>query len=172
MSTAATGPILPADYNAAQVADFFVHLGSAKMVDEGVPEGITPLKLQKLLYFAQAASLSLFNKKLFSEEIEAWKYGPVVSSIYHVYKENPNSPLTKPQGIFKEIGDAKTQEFLKEVWDMFDKYSASELVQITHNHSPWKDAYQEGRNAVIPAEVLRDYYKDVFVLEEDEQAAV
>src|SRR5437667_343554 len=107
------------------------------MVDENISEGITPLKLQKLLYFGQAASLSLFNKKLFNDGIEAWKFGPVVSSIYHQYKNKQNLPIVKSSGEYKQI-DEDTSKFIGEVFNLFDKYSARELVEITHRHAPWK----------------------------------
>lgn len=41
------------------------------------------IKLQKLLYFAQGWSFALQGKQLFSDEFEAWKYGPVIRSIYY-----------------------------------------------------------------------------------------
>ena len=46
------------------------------------------LKLQKLLYFAQALSLVRNNKPIFSDSILAWDHGPVVSSVYDTYKNN------------------------------------------------------------------------------------
>jgi uncharacterized phage-associated protein len=105
-------------YKASQVADYFIFLSSKKVIDEGVSEGVTPLKLQKLLYFAQAASLALYDKKLFNENIEAWKYGPVVSVIYGAYK-NQNSPLVKPEGEYKTIKDGKVKNLLMGVWELF-----------------------------------------------------
>ncbi len=155
-----------ARYSVEQVADYFVYLASQKMVDEGVAEGVTPLKLQKFLYFGQSASLALYDKKLFKEDIEAWKYGPVVPTIYHKFKVKPNHPIQNVSGAYKKITDKGTQEFIKGIWELFDKYSAGELVEITHNHAPWKTFYKEGKNVVIPVEILRDYYKGIFEFSE------
>ena len=43
---------------------------------------LTNLRLQKLLYYAQAWSLVVRESELFSDEVEAWRYGPVVPSVY------------------------------------------------------------------------------------------
>lgn len=154
-------------YSAEEIADFFVYLSSKEMVDENTPEGISPLKIQKLLYFAQAASLSLFKKRVFSEEIQAWKYGPVVPTVYHKYKNFNNNLITSPEGIYISI-DTDTAQLLKGIWDLFGKYSASELVQITHNHAPWKNVYEEGNNVPISIESLKNYYQNIFELSDEE----
>ena len=41
-------------------------------IDREVGDSITHLKLQKLIYYAQAWSLALKGKTLFEEEIQAW----------------------------------------------------------------------------------------------------
>lgn len=166
MSARDAQPVNPAQYTASQVADYFIYLSSKNVIDEGIPEGVTPLKLQKLLYFGQAASLALCNRKLFEEDIEAWKYGPVISSLYHKYKSNLNTPLVEPSGEYTDIIDPQAQNILKGVWELFDKYSAGELVEIAHQHAPWKNFYKEGHNVVIPPEVMRDYYKGIFEFKE------
>ncbi len=47
-------------------------------------ELISNLKLQKLLYYAQGFHLALYDKLLFSEDIEAWQHGPVVRDVCFV----------------------------------------------------------------------------------------
>ena len=44
------------------------------------------LKLQKLVYFAQAWSLSLDRTPLFDEKIEAWPNGPVIKDLYAYHR--------------------------------------------------------------------------------------
>ncbi len=39
---------------------------------EGLEETMTPMKLIKLVYFCYAWYLTVYDKKLFSEAIEAW----------------------------------------------------------------------------------------------------
>lgn len=47
---------------------------------------ITHLKLQKLVYYAQGLYLAYFNKPLFTQSVEAWRHGPVVNDLYHIFK--------------------------------------------------------------------------------------
>ena len=47
---------------------------------------MTTLKLQKLVYYAQAWSLSLDKTPLFDEKIEAWPNGPVVKDLYDCHR--------------------------------------------------------------------------------------
>ena len=63
-------------YTAENVAKYVIYLASQAFVgDNKEREGITNLKLQKVLYFAQAYYLSKIGKPLFSDNIEAWEYG-------------------------------------------------------------------------------------------------
>lgn len=161
--------IAPAKYSAEIVADYFILLSASKNVDENVSEGVTPLKLQKLLYFAQAASLVLHSTKIFNEDIQAWKYGPVVSSIYHKYKTNPNEPITIPSGDYSKVTDNQTKDIIEGIWELFGKYSAEELVEITHNHDPWQKIYKEGENRTIPVELLKEYYTGIFEFQSSDE---
>ncbi len=46
----------------------------------------THMKLQKLLYYAQAWSLVWDEKQLFGDRIEAWANGPVVPRLFQQLK--------------------------------------------------------------------------------------
>ena len=65
------------EYKAIDIAKYFIN--------ELHPE---PLKLQKLLYFAQGFSYAFYDKELFNDDFEAWVHGPVIPSIYHEYKKD------------------------------------------------------------------------------------
>jgi uncharacterized phage-associated protein len=51
------------------------------------------MKLQKLVYYAQAWALVWDDEPIFDEEIEAWANGPVVRGLYeaHLVQKNLNS---------------------------------------------------------------------------------
>ena len=75
-------------YTANNVAKYLIYLASQEFVgDNKEREGITNLKLQKVLYFVQAYYLAKLNRPLFPDNIEAWEYGPVIPSVYRKYKE-------------------------------------------------------------------------------------
>lgn len=138
-------------YTAENVANYFIYLSSKIVGDNKEREGITNLKLQKILYFAQAYFVAKVGKTLFKEKIEAWEYGPVVPVVYHEYKKNGNRPIVLEHDISTiDIADKKSLDI---VWENFGGYSARRLVDMTHAHKPWKDASGE-----ITLKSLIDYY--------------
>lgn len=96
---------------------------------------ITPLKLQKLLYYAQAWSLVFREKVLFSEDIEAWVHGPVIPDVYHRYKQYGYSSLSQESF----LGELESDEanILNVVWMSYGKKSAKSLEELTHSEYPW-----------------------------------
>lgn len=134
---------------------------------------ISVLKLVKLCYIAQGFSLAVLDRPIFTDDkIEAWKYGPVVPSIYHEFKhfgrENIN---TKSQFItltedFDFIPETPTltneddKKIVQIVWNMYGGLSASRLVDLTHkNGSPWWLTYRPNCNNIIPNDLIKEYYK-------------
>lgn len=144
-------------YKASQISDYFIYLAS-QPISGGTDEieGISNLKLQKMLYFAQAYFLSKINKALFSDKIEAWEYGPVVPEIYHKYKRHGRNSIILIS-TNNDISE-KHKEIIKEVWVAFGGYSARKLVDISHSHSPWKDAYKSHKKE-ISVKSIQLYYK-------------
>ena len=49
-------------------------------------EEVTPLALQKLLYYAQAIFMVNHDEPLFEEECQAWVHGPVYEKVYNMFK--------------------------------------------------------------------------------------
>lgn len=145
-----------AAYTADNVAKYIVYLASQELVgDNKEREGITNLKLQKVLYFAQAYFLAKLGKSLFSDNIEAWEYGPVVPGVYRKYRENGSNPIIVEED--KSSLAIEDKETIQKIWNTFGVYSASKLVDIAHAHTPWKDAYQTP-SKIISHKALKDYY--------------
>ena len=151
-------------YSALDIAEYVISqfCGEDKRVDEGVAEGISNLKLQKLLYFCQAFLLVFSEKPMFKEEIYAWKYGPVVKEVYEKYKEHKNRPLSNTQG---SNLDSKTKKMVGEVLQTFGGYSAIRLMEITHSHKPWKDLQKKIEKGeldlVITHKAIKKYYTPI-----------
>lgn len=113
---------------------------------------VSPLKMQKLVYYAYAWTLVRNNKQLFEEKIEAWANGPVVPSLYHQLKHYGSSPirddfLGSSDKEVDEIFSALTQKFNKDVletlgmvYEVYMTKTAFELVLSTHSELPWKEA--------------------------------
>ena len=136
--------------------------------------GISNLKLQKVLYFIQAYYLVLTSQKCFNDRIEAWDLGPVVPKAYREYKQFGASNIPKIHYIINfddnniwnsritaydiDLLRIEDQKLTDTVVDRLADYSASDLVNITHNQSPWKDAYVPHMNREITADAIKEYF--------------
>ena len=124
--------------NSLNIARYFI----VKAYQDGIEAEMTNMKVQKLLYYAQSLHLALYDQPLFSEEIQAWRYGPVCPPAYQYYSEFEANQLTIPSSeIILEIPDDQ-KLVLEEVWDYFGGYHAYRLSGMTHLEFPWKKARQ------------------------------
>lgn len=144
--------------SANQVADFF--LAFAK--EHG--DYISQLKLQKMVYYADAWFLVNNHEALINEEFEAWIHGPVVRSLYHRFKEYRWNPILEEVN-FPELEDAQ-KEHLTEIYDVFGKFSGYELEQMTHDERPWIEARgfcspDEPCENIISKETMLKFYTEV-----------
>ena len=105
--------------------------------DRDSGEAITPLKLQKLIYYAQAWALANFDRPLFEEEFEAWAHGPALRSIYGKYKKYGWEALPMEKG---PLPSPEANGFLQAVLDEYGQYGAKKLERMTHEESPWLEA--------------------------------
>lgn len=124
-------------------------------------EEITNLKLQKLLYYAQAWHLVFYERPLFGESIEAWIHGPVVPSVFRDYKSNGWKPIAAPPS--SSVPPEQVRRHLNEVIRVYGKFNAVSLERLTHQESPWREvrkglAPDEPSNRVITNESMRKYY--------------
>lgn len=137
------------------VANLFLRWGN----EEG--DLITNLKMQKLLYYAQAWHLVFFKKPLFKEDVEAWELGPVLSAAYQEFKKFKFNPIKyKSDNKELKLFTDKQLEFLSSCYETFIRFSAHDLVNMTHNEQPWKDAYENGKE-IIPHESMKRFYTEL-----------
>ncbi|HOX41197.1 MAG TPA: DUF4065 domain-containing protein [bacterium] len=140
------------------VANFFIALANE------TGDIITNLKLQKLVYYAQAWYLANYKKPLFDEDFEAWIHGPVIPDLYHKYKSFGYSPIeTKIDFSSVENLDSTVKEFLAEVAKIYMTHGAYELEAMTHQEQPWIDARDgcepdENCSNVIPKKSMMEFY--------------
>ncbi len=130
-------PIGGLKYRAADVADWFL-----SKINSNSGDTISPLKLQKLIYYAQAWHLTAFNTPIFGEDIEAWAHGPVVPSQYHRFKHIFRDQTIDIKQIELKVPqfEEHTEELLYEVLDAYGEHSAGYLERLTHKERPWIEA--------------------------------
>ena len=126
-------------------------------------DGVSNLKLQKLLYYAQGAFLAVYDKPLFNEEIQAWMHGPVVPEVYQKYKTFGKNPIEDDDfSNSVERSLAKNEiDLLKEVHEVYGSLSAWKLRDMTHEDDCWKKHYSMDKGSdVIPLDDIKSTFMD------------
>jgi len=131
---------------------------------------VNPLKLQKLVYYAQAWSLALDEEPIFEESIEAWKNGPVIRELlektrnqYYVTSINSGDPSQ----IDEELRDTITAVII-----YYGEKSGEMLQHLTHHEDPWTDtrhkaqenklsSIDEKGKEIISQKKMKDYYSSL-----------
>ncbi len=145
------------------ISNFFIKEANLKSIE------LTPMKLLKLVYLAHAWHLGLYNEPLIDEPVYAWKYGPVVTSVYYEFRDYHNSQITSPTKLpFSMIVPFPTDEktpFLTKIWTLYKDYNGVQLSSMTHKvGTPWYNVWvnENGKNrlsAVIPNSLIQEYYQ-------------
>ncbi|MCD8018606.1 MAG: DUF4065 domain-containing protein [Clostridiales bacterium] len=130
----------------------------------GPYEGITHLKLQKLLYFAQGIHLAMNGKPLFPEKIMAWRHGPVVEEVYQKLKSFGSEPIaidanTEAISAIKTL-DSQDEDTLLLTYDNFAIFTAWQLRNMTHETgTPWDVTVKKhGLNSEIDLALIKNYF--------------
>jgi uncharacterized phage-associated protein len=153
-------------YDPVAVANFFIQ----KSIDTGIE--VTPMKLLKLVYIAHGWSLGLLDQPLIDNEVQAWKYGPVIEDLYHELKGYGRDRVTKRitkldwDGIMPHIhtptiaeDDELTRKLLNKVWDAYGNLSGLGLSAITHKDgTPWSLTSPGG---IIANDLIKAHYRDL-----------
>lgn len=144
-------------YKAIDIANWFI-----EQFDKNAGDVITHLKLQKLLYFAEAWTQLLLDRELFDENIEAWAHGPVVREVFNEFQGAGWQPLTASSDIIDF--DKDVTGVLEQVLDAYGNVSAKTLEYMTHSDRPWIEA----RGALAPEArcsniISKESIKDFFV---------
>lgn len=128
---------------------------------------VTPLMLQKLLYFVQGMSCALNDKPMFSETCQAWVHGPVYPEVYDMFRNFKYNPIEDARfAIFAGDKDELIENELRVidlVVNTFGEYGGKVLERITHSEEPWQNArkgYGENipSNEPIEIENIKKYY--------------
>jgi uncharacterized phage-associated protein len=151
--------------NPIAISNYFINKANS------IGETLTPMKVLKLAYLAHGWYLGLNNgEALIPEFAQAWKYGPVVQSVYDAFKHYKGSPIVS-LGIdvntwsYPVVTNKEVVPFLDKIWDVYGKYGGLELSAITHQPgSPWdqvwnKEGGKHNLGVIIPNEVIADYYQ-------------
>lgn len=131
----------------------------------------THLKLEKLVYLCYADYLCDYGKRLFDEKIIAYKYGPVIDSVYEVYKgkrtliRRKDSSAMRSRILFCDNGMQKLMSIDRTI-ATFGRLTAHELVDITHREgAPWSQVKDEYYATITDDLIRRCHYLEKKIIE-------
>lgn len=161
-------------YPAIAIANFFIE----KSLEDN--SSLSPLKLMKLIYIAHGWCLALLDKELIDEPVQAWKYGPVIESVYHEFKYYGHNRIDSfANGVILKGGkveiikskidenDKNTFLLLERVWDQYKNFTGIELSKWSHKEGgPWYKSWHEDggsnqKNHPIPNSLINDYFSEM-----------
>lgn len=128
---------------------------------------ITPLTMQKILYYTQGVNFALNAEPMFKDDCRAWVHGPVYGSVYHLFKDFKYDPIddcrfAMLKNRYKGLSDAE-KSVLDLVISTFGMYNGKTLERVTHNETPWIEARNRfdpdaTSEIVISKAKIQDYF--------------
>lgn len=167
--------------NLVDIEDYTKYIGIA-MLMKGM--SVSPLKLQKILYYQQAWHMVRFGREnqLFKEIPQAWVNGPVYPPIYSIYKDlvpgmcehlkfehfsvNENDASAEATLLLQRMGLTEEEVDLTDnVIMLYGSRSQNQLVLMTHSEKPWSEKRNglkpyEYSSSEISLDTMYDYYKE------------
>ena len=141
---------------------------------------VTPLKLQKILYYVQAWMMVFYNEQLiFGDEPQAWVNGPVYPSVYARFKSTGRYDMLRKEDFISEgtlteaiaaysrkLGLTEKQlAVLNKLLLIYGAKNQDQLVFMTHCEMPWSKARAdlepfENSENVISFKDMYAFYKE------------
>ena len=140
---------------------------------------ISPLKLQKVLFFlfgewgafvsksensemdGDWKNLKSLGRYLFDDEIQAWIYGPVVKNVY----ENFNNETMTKEELFDTDEKKYVGEFIDDLSNELFRLSDFRLVELTHEMKCWINNFSKGdlyhNNTIDKDEIINEFLLQV-----------
>ena len=130
-------------------------------------EEVTPLALEKLLFFSNGVNYALNGSRLITEESQAWAHGPVYPCVYNKYKKYGYKPIN--DGIYSTHGCLVSKlsddeiKAIDLVIKTFGLYSPKTLEKISHSQIPWiekRNGYseEEAGNDIIDENSVKNFF--------------
>lgn len=130
---------------------------------------MSPMKVQKLMYYLNGWLLAIHGKSAVKEPFEAWPFGPVVEDVYHALKPYGSSCVNKYIKVFDPnlseyksyVVNRENKDFydvLDLTWEKYIGFSALQLSAMTHaTGSPWDEARKQNQD-IISSDSIRRYF--------------
>jgi uncharacterized phage-associated protein len=133
-------------YDARAAANFILEIAACERL------ALTPMAIQKTLYYAHGWHLAQTGTPLLKQEFEAWDFGPVIGCVYSAFKKSGRDPVSAPATWFDPLSetvhpwfaefDEDAASLLRSVVLAYGHIDAYELSQMTHRAGgPWDQVW-------------------------------
>ena len=158
-------------FKAIDFANWFLWYNEMQQLNQSnddnydVYEGLTHLKIQKLLYYADGICLAVTDNPLFNEKIYAWPHGPVVKEVYEKLSVNGKNEISfndKDWDTVQAMNENATLfDILVTTYDSYAGYTAWQLREKSHVvGGPWQVTVDtKSMQKEIESKLIRDYFK-------------
>ncbi len=147
-----------------QVANWFI---------ERSEKQLTIMQLLKLAYITHGFKMACHNdetKTLFGDDVEAWKYGPVIREIYDGFKGQGRGTIKIIVALSSDCEsdfDASELKMLDAIYKRYGGMPGFSLSALTHaKGTPWHKVWHEidggnGFETVIPNKMIKDHFQSI-----------
>jgi uncharacterized phage-associated protein len=163
-------------YDARAVANLVLEMATLERL------ALTPMAIQKTLYYAHGWHLAQTGKPLLKQDFEAWDFGPVIGCVYSAFKKCGREAVSAPATWFDPSSDSPqpwTAEFDKEAVSLlrsvvlaYGHIDAYELSQMTHRSGgPWDQVWNKQDNKIsLGMKISNQAIRDDFLYRKAENA--
>ena len=129
---------------------------------------MTHKKLQKLCYYAQAWCYAINDYRLIDTDFQAWVHGPVSPALWEKFKGFGYDTIRYCGDGDKISIKPEDVSLLERVWETYGDRTGNALEALSHKETPWietRKGYAEDEKCtkVISPELMRDYYRSIYV---------
>lgn len=129
------------------------------------PKPLSTLQIVELTFLAHGWSFVNLVAPLVSDDVHAWKHGPVYPELYDMIKSFGNDPVTQiPESRREQVADTELAEreksFVKAVYERYKEFSGADLIKLTGEPgTPWHATWRLSQvGVIIGNDLIRDYY--------------
>ncbi len=123
---------------------------------------LTPMQILKLVYICHGWMLGLYGVPLIRDEVQAWKYGPVIPRLYNSVNSFRDQPVIGPLPVRGDQEPLVHQEenVIRQTYEIYGQKSGPALSRLTHQMgSPWAQTFRDGiAGLVISNDLIEDHY--------------
>ncbi len=142
-------------YDSRQIANRLISLVNQR------GQSMSIMRLLKLAYMVHGWTLAIIDKPLVNDYVQAWRYGPVIPSIYYPFRPYGVHALQQIPIVKENAIDEETDNLMDSVFGIYMHLSDSQLSHLTHiKGGPWDITYKPNKlGIVIPNELISEHFK-------------